>query len=152
MAAKKKKAKSSLTPKQKKFCDEYLTDLNATQAAIRAGYSKKNARNIGCENLAKPNIAEYISERLDVQSNKNIATMDEVLEFYTSVMRDENESINVRLRAADSRAKYNGTKTDAERIAIERERLDIEKRKAEAGEPDREIKVVIGGYEESWSE
>ncbi len=44
-----------LTAKQQRFCDEYLVDLNATQAAIRAGYSKKNANNIASENLAKPN-------------------------------------------------------------------------------------------------
>ena len=49
---------AKLTAKQQRFCDEYLIDLNATQAAIRAGYSEKNARNIASENLAKPNIRE----------------------------------------------------------------------------------------------
>ena len=49
-----------LNQKQTLFCDEYLIDLNATQAAIRAGYSEKTARFIGAENLTKPNIAEYI--------------------------------------------------------------------------------------------
>ena len=43
----------TLTEKQKRSCDEYLIDLNATQAAIRAGYSGKNARNIASENLAQ---------------------------------------------------------------------------------------------------
>ncbi|MFA5753528.1 MAG: terminase small subunit, partial [Bacteroidales bacterium] len=43
-----------LTPKQKRFVDEYLIDLNATQAAIRAGYSERTARIIGAENLIKP--------------------------------------------------------------------------------------------------
>lgn len=51
---------AKLTEKQKRFCDEYLIDLNATQAAIRAGYSAKNANNIASENLAKPNIQNYI--------------------------------------------------------------------------------------------
>ena len=46
----------NLTEKQKRFCDYYIEDPNATQAAIRAGYSKKTARFIGNENLTKPNI------------------------------------------------------------------------------------------------
>ena len=45
-----------LTPKQQRFIDEYLVDLNATQAAIRAGYSAKTAYSIGIENLKKPEI------------------------------------------------------------------------------------------------
>lgn len=51
-----------LNAKQKVFCEEYLLDLNATQAAVRAGYSEKTARVIGGENLLKPAIAEYVSE------------------------------------------------------------------------------------------
>ena len=50
-----------LTPKQNCFVDEYLIDLNATQAAIRAGYSPRTARAIACENLAKPDIQEAIA-------------------------------------------------------------------------------------------
>jgi len=51
-----------LRPKQKKFCEEYLIDLNATQAAIRAGYSKKTANRIASENLTKLDISKYITE------------------------------------------------------------------------------------------
>lgn len=51
-----------MTPKQKKFVAEYLKDANATQAAIRAGYSEKTARSIGQENLTKPDIAEAVSK------------------------------------------------------------------------------------------
>ena len=51
-----------LTSKQEIFCREYLVDLNATQAAIRAGYSKNSAKQQGTENLAKPVIAEFIQE------------------------------------------------------------------------------------------
>ena len=50
-----------LTSKQEMFCLEYLIDLNATQAAIRAGYSVKTAKDIACENLAKPNIQSRIA-------------------------------------------------------------------------------------------
>lgn len=54
---------AALTPKQQRFVDEYLTDLNATQAAIRAGYSPATARQIGAENLSKPVIAAAIEAR-----------------------------------------------------------------------------------------
>ncbi len=53
-----------LTSKQEMFCLEYLIDLNATQAAIRAGYSVKTAKDIACENLAKPNIQSRIAEAM----------------------------------------------------------------------------------------
>lgn len=49
-----------LTPKQQRFVEQYLIDLNATQAAIRAGYSEKTAKAIGCENLTKPDVAAAI--------------------------------------------------------------------------------------------
>ena len=52
-----------LTPKQERFCAEYIIDLNATQAAIRAGYSKKTARQIGAQNLSKLNIQQRIAEK-----------------------------------------------------------------------------------------
>lgn len=51
-----------LNDKQKRFCKEYVTDFNATQAAIRSGYSKKTAYKIGSENLKKPQIVEYIRQ------------------------------------------------------------------------------------------
>lgn len=52
----------ALTPKQERFCEEYLIDLNATQAAIRAGYSEDTAKQIGCENLTKPDLHARIVE------------------------------------------------------------------------------------------
>jgi phage terminase small subunit len=52
-----------LTPKQLQFCKEYLIDLNGAQAAIRAGYSEKTAKEIASENLTKPNIVEYIQHQ-----------------------------------------------------------------------------------------
>ena len=53
---------TKLTAKQDIFCREYLVDLNAHQAAVRAGYSEKTAKQMGCENLSKPYLAEYIAE------------------------------------------------------------------------------------------
>ena len=59
---------AKLTPKQQRFVDEYLIDLNATQAAIRAGYSPKTAQQMGAENLSKPVIAEAIEAAQQVKS------------------------------------------------------------------------------------
>ena len=78
-----------LTPKQKAFADYYIECGNATEAAKKAGYSENSARQIGTENLAKPSISAYIAERMDTQDKKRVADADEVMEFYTAVMRDE---------------------------------------------------------------
>ena len=81
-----------MTAKQKRFCDEYLIDLNATQAAIRAGYSKKAARQVGNENMSKPYIKNYIEARMQEKEDSLIAKQDEVLKYLTSVMRGESKS------------------------------------------------------------
>lgn len=89
---------AALTAKQQRFCDEYLIDLNATQAAIRAGYSKKTARVIGQENLTKPAIRDYIEKRMAEKEKALIADQDEVMKYLTSVMRRElTESVVVTL-------------------------------------------------------
>lgn len=84
--------KSKLTRKQQIFCDEYLIDLNATQAAIRAGYSKKTAKQQATENLAKPYLREYIDARMAEKEKKLIADQDEVLKYLTSVLRGTSSS------------------------------------------------------------
>lgn len=70
---------AKLTPKQQRFVDEYLIDLNATQAAIRAGYSEKTARSIGEENLTKPDIQKAIQEARARLSIRTEITQDAVL-------------------------------------------------------------------------
>lgn len=70
---------SKLTAKQDSFCREYLVDLNATQACIRAGYSKKTASVIGAENLVKPNISERIQELMTERSKRTEISSDWVL-------------------------------------------------------------------------
>lgn len=90
---------AKLTAKQQRFCDEYLIDLNATQAAIRAGYSAKTAKQIGQENLTKPDLQEYISKRMEQKESGLIADQDEVLRYLTSVMRREKtESVVVTIK------------------------------------------------------
>lgn len=73
------KGRGKLTDKQKRFVEEYLIDLNATQAAIRAGYSEDTAAVIGCENLIKPNIQKAIAEAQNKRSERTQITQDEVL-------------------------------------------------------------------------
>lgn len=78
-----------MNAKQKRFCDEYLIDCNATQAAIRAGYSPKTAKQIGQENLTKPDLKKYIDEQLERIHSEKTADAQEVLEYLTAVMRGE---------------------------------------------------------------
>lgn len=70
---------ANLTPKQKLFVKEYLIDLNATQAAIRAGYSEKTAAVIGAENLIKPNIQAAVQKAMNSREQRTEITQDKVL-------------------------------------------------------------------------
>lgn len=70
----------ALTEKQKRFCDEYLIDLNATQAAIRAGYSVKNADKIGSELLGKTRVSETISRKIAERSKRTGINQDRVIQ------------------------------------------------------------------------
>ena len=79
----------NLTPKQKAFADYYIECGNATKAAKRAGYSAKTAARIGSENLQKLDISEYIARRTQAQNEARVASADEVLQFFSSVMRGE---------------------------------------------------------------
>lgn len=78
-----------LNQKQKRFAEEYMVDSNATQAAIRAGYSKKTARSIGAENLTKPDIKAYIERLAGELKKKSIADADEALQIATAIARGE---------------------------------------------------------------
>lgn len=80
---------AKLTLKQQRFADEYIISGNATEAAVKAGYSKKTARSIGQENLTKPDIKKYIDERLERLKKESIAEQDEVLQYLSSIMRGE---------------------------------------------------------------
>lgn len=83
---------ANLTPKQQRFCDEYLIDMNATQAAIRAGYSKNTATAQGARLLTKVNVKAYIDEEIARIHSENIADATEVMEYLTSVLRGYSEA------------------------------------------------------------
>lgn len=88
---------AGLTPKQARFVDEYLVDLNATQAAIRAGYSSHRTGVIGHENLKKPEIAAAISERMKAREERTEITQDMVLRHWWELANaDVNELIQYR--------------------------------------------------------
>ena len=110
----------ALTAKQQRFCDEYLIDLNATQAAIRAGYSEKNARNIASENLAKPNIKKYIDDRMAEKESQLIADQDEVLKYLTEVLRGESRSSVVVI---ENTGDYMSQAREMQKAPDEKERL-----------------------------
>ncbi len=83
---------AKMTAKQRRFCDEYLIDLNATQAAIRAGYSQKYANTNASKLLQITTINEFIEKRMAEKESALIADQDEVLKYLTSVMRGESQS------------------------------------------------------------
>lgn len=80
---------AGLNEKQKKFIEEYVICLNATEAAKKAGYSKKTAYSIGQENLKKPEIKKAINEYLKKIQDEKIADAKEVMEHLTRVLRGE---------------------------------------------------------------
>ena len=78
---------TKLTPKQRLFVSEYLIDLNATQAAIRAGYSKKTAGQIGDENLRKPQIAAVIQESMSQRAERTEINSELVIQGLLRLIR-----------------------------------------------------------------
>ena len=89
---------NKLNERQKRFADEYLIDLNAERAAIRAGYSKKYARGNAHKLVANSGIAEYIKKRMAEKEKELIADQDEVMRYLSAVMRREKtESVVVTL-------------------------------------------------------
>ena len=99
----------ALTPKQQAFADYYIECGNATEAAKRAGYSEKNVGENAAKTLKNPNVSAYIAERMEEQARKRVADANEVIEFYTAVMRGEikdqfglDASLSDRLKAGDS--------------------------------------------------
>ena len=81
----------AMTNKQKRFADEYLVDLNATQAAIRAGYSERSAGRNADRMMKNDEIRNYIEEQIQQLHNERTADAQEVIEYLTSVLRGESE-------------------------------------------------------------
>lgn len=86
-----------MNAKQKRFAEEYLIDLNATQAAIRAGYSPKTAQVQGARLLSNVMVSAYIREQLDIMHNQRTADAQEILEYLSSIMRGEKTETVLKL-------------------------------------------------------
>lgn len=97
-----------LNSKQQLFISEYLTDFNATQAAIRAGYSVRSAGSIANELLKKPDIQQALQATITARNNNLIADREERKRFWSRVMFDENENMKHRLKASELLAKSEG--------------------------------------------
>ncbi len=105
---------SDLTPKQARFVEEYLLDLNATQAAIRAGYNKKTANEQGAQLLAKLSIRQAVAEAQAVRSKRTEITQDEVIQGLKTeaTLEGEGSSHSARVSAWAHLGKHLGIFTD----------------------------------------
>lgn len=107
-----------MTPKQKLFCKEYLVDLNATQAAIRAGYSARTANRIAQENLTKPDISEAIQKAMAERSEKIGLTQVMVIDGLLKEARNEGKGSShaARVQAWTALAKHLGMFNDKSEV------------------------------------
>lgn len=143
-----------LTDKQAQFVVEYLVDLNATQAAIRAGYSENTAGVIGCENLKKPKILAALQDAMEKRARRVEVSADYVLNNLTEVVERcmQREPVMVgrgadRHQLIDDRGRYvwqfdaNGV-TRALKLVGQHLAMFTEKRDAEfGGEPELDINI-----------
>lgn len=135
-----------MTEKQKRFCDEYLIDCNAKQAAIRAGYTRSTASNasqwINPNNKGRdpripfyPEMYDYIHSRLNKLDKTNIADAQEVLEYLTSVLRGESSSSvlafcgdggqEVVKKSPDEKERLKAAQLIGKRYGLFRESIDV---------------------------
>ncbi len=105
---------SDLTPKQARFVEDYLIDLNATQAATRAGYSKKTANEQGAQLLAKLSIRQAVAEAQAIRSKRTAITQDEVIQGLKkeATLEGEGSSHSARVSAWAHLGKHLGMFTD----------------------------------------
>src|SRR5690606_36988425 len=111
---------ANLTPKQQRFVEEYLIDLNATQAAIRAGYSEKTAYSVGHENLKKPEIQKAIEEAQSKLSNKTQVTVEMVVQGLLKEAQDyaEGSTQSARVSAWAHLGKHLGMFVDQKKVDV----------------------------------
>lgn len=113
-----------LKPKELKFAEEWLKTTNATQSAIKAGYSERTAYSAGSRLLKKVDVKQYIDERLAEMKENSIADTDEVMQFLSSTMRGDipdqfglDPALNDRLKAAELIGKRYKLFTDKQEIS-----------------------------------
>lgn len=88
---------AKMTERQRRFCEEYLIDGNASQAAIRAGYSKRNSTVVSTTLMKNPQVQAHLKKLLDELHSAKVADAQEVLEYLTSIMRGEQREQTLQL-------------------------------------------------------
>lgn len=113
-----------LKPKEFTFAEEWLKTMNATQSAIKAGYSERTAYSAGNRLLKKVEVKQYIDERLAEMQESSIADTNEVMQFLSSTMRGDipdqfglDPALNDRLKAAELLGKRYKMFTDKQEIS-----------------------------------
>ena len=129
---------TNLTDKQLLFATEYIKTANATQAALKAGYSENSARQQGSRLLSNANVSQYIQSHMEKKNKSTIATADEVLQYLTKVMNGEEKdafgldtSIADRTKAAELLGKRHMLFTEKVKLDAEIE-IDISDRMKQA--------------------
>ena len=156
-----------MTAKEKRFGDEFLLDMNYTQAAIRAGYSESTAKNAcywvnqeadakqvkaGRKSQYKPELAAYINEQLEQMHSKLTADAQEVMEYLTSVLRGESKSSvlardeigaeRVIEKPPDEKERLKAAELLSKRYGLFKEAVDLE---VKASEKLADVMAQIGG-------
>ena len=125
-------AMPKLTAKQARFVHEYLVDLNATQAAIRAGYKPSNARQVAADNMSKANIQQAVQEAREAQEKATMYDANWIMAQIARIAEDETQAARDRLKALELMGKRYGI---------------WEKRQDE----DTSVKVIMEDQMEAWS-
>ncbi len=134
-----------MTPKQQRFVEEYLIDLNARQAAIRAGYSENAAKEQGYENLTKPHIAEAIAEAMAARSERTKIDADWVLRRLVEIDRTNMADFLVIPEGGGMPCFDLSAATPEQLAAIEGLQLDTYREKGEDGGTVEKIKLTLPG-------
>lgn len=125
-----------INKRQEAFISEYCITLNATQSAIKAGYTPKNARTTAVQLLANPNIKQKVDEMLKEKASRNSLSADMVLNELKSIAFDRTNKVSDRIRALDLLGKH----------------LKLFTCKIEAEvNTDTEIKVMLEGKLKDWA-
>lgn len=134
-----------MNQRKRAFCEAYLISGNATDAAREAGYSPRSARSIGQRLLTFDDVREYLERRNQEISAANTAQMEEVRQFWTATMRDENMKPADRLKASELLAKTYGA--FLERVEVD---ADVKTREAMASLTEEELRVLAKLDGEPW--
>lgn len=126
-----------MNQRKRAFCEAYLISGNATDAAREAGYSPRSARSIGQRLLTFDDVREYLEQRNQEISAANTAQMEEVRQFWTATMRDENMKPADRLKASELLAKTYGT--FLKRLEVD---ADVKTREAMASMTEEELRTL----------